>query len=49
MAGIVEMVLSDLLRKSKADRDADFLWEGMKVLGETLMALEVTQHLSTSP
>ncbi len=39
------MALCELLRKAKVDRDVDVLREGMKVLGEALMELEVSQHL----
>jgi transposase-like protein len=45
MADTLRMTLQALLRKAKADRDADFLREGLKVLGETLMEIEVTEHL----
>jgi transposase-like protein len=45
MADTVRMALSELLRKAKAERDTDFLREGMKVLGEALMEIEVTQHV----
>ncbi len=45
MADTQRMALSELLRKARADRDADFLREGMKVLGETLMEIEVTEHV----
>ncbi|MGE5482932.1 MAG: IS256 family transposase [Bacteroidota bacterium] len=45
MADTLRMTLSELLRKAKADRDTDFLREGMKVLGETLMEIELTQQI----
>ncbi len=45
MADTLRMALSELLRKAKAERDSDFLREGMKVLGEALMEIEITQHI----
>ncbi len=45
MADTVRMALSELLRKAKAERNTDFLREGMRVLGEALMEIEVTQHV----
>ncbi len=45
MADEVRMALSGLLRKAQLDRDTDVLREGLKVLGEALMELEVSQHL----
>ena len=49
MATDLRMALEDLLRKAQMDRDADFLREGVWVLAQALMELEVTQHLSRSP
>jgi putative transposase len=45
MADTLRMALSELLRKAQADKDTDFLRDGMKVLGEALMELEATQHI----
>ena len=45
MADDLRMALTDLLRKAEMDGDADFLREGVRVLGQALMELEVTQHL----
>ena len=45
MADTVRMALTALLRKAQLDKDTDVLREGMKVLGEALMELELTQHL----
>ena len=38
------MALEDLLRKSGTE-DADFLREGVRLLAQELMELEVSQHL----
>jgi hypothetical protein len=43
MADTVRMALQALLRKAQLHKDADVLREGMKVLGEALMELELTQ------
>jgi putative transposase len=45
MADEVRMALSGLLRKAQLNRDSDVLREGLKMLGEALMELEVSQHL----
>ena len=45
MADELRMALEDLLRKAELERDADFLREGVGVLSQALMELEVTQHL----
>jgi putative transposase len=37
--------LSELLRKAIIDRDADFLKEGVRVLSEALMEMEVQEHV----
>ncbi len=39
------MALAELLRKPAAEPDVDVLREGVRVLAEVLMDLEVTQHL----
>jgi putative transposase len=45
MADELRMALQELLRKAELDRDADFLREGVRVLAQALMELEVAQHL----
>lgn len=45
MADDLRMALGELLRKAQADRDADFLREGVRVLSQALMDLEVVQHV----
>lgn len=41
----LSMALAELLRKAEVDRDGDFLRDGVRVLSQALMELEVTQHL----
>ncbi len=45
MADGLRIALDDLLRKAQMDRDADFLREGVRVLSQALMELEVSEHL----
>ena len=45
MADETRMALAALLRKAEADPGVDVLREGVRVLAEALMALEVEQHL----
>ena len=45
MAEDLSMALTGLLRKVELERDADFLREGVRVLTQALMELEVTQHV----
>jgi len=45
MADDLRMALGDLLRKAEAEPGLDLLREGVRVLAEALMELEVTQHL----
>ncbi len=45
MADGLRMALDDLLRKVQLEGDTDFLREGVRVLGQALMELEVGQHL----
>ena len=45
MADDLRMALEDLLRKAELDGDADFLREGVRVLSQALMELEVTRHV----
>ena len=41
----MRMALLELLRKAELERDADFLREGVRVLSQALLELEVTQHV----
>jgi putative transposase len=45
MADEMRMALETLLRKAQMEHDADFLRDGVRVLGEALMELEVTQYV----
>src|SRR5690242_4124267 len=45
MADEWSMALAGLLRKAQAEPDADFLREGVRVLSQALLELEVSQHL----
>jgi putative transposase len=45
MAEDLRMALSELLRKAELERDTDFLREGVRVLSQALLELEVTQHV----
>ncbi len=45
MADELRMALADLLRKAEAEPSADVLREGVRVLAEALMELEVSRHL----
>jgi putative transposase len=45
MADDLRMALRELLRKAELDGDADFLREGVRVLSQALLELEVTQHI----
>jgi putative transposase len=45
MADELRMALAELLRKAELERDADFLREGVRVLSQALMELEVTRHV----
>ena len=48
MADDLRMALQALLRKAELEQDADFLRDGVRVLSEALMELEVTQHLGAA-
>ena len=39
---------SELLRQAMFDQDADFLNEGVRVLSQALMEMEVEEHVSVS-
>jgi putative transposase len=41
--------LSELLRKAMIDRDADFLKEGVRVLSQALMEMEIQEHVGAAP
>ena len=45
MADATSMALADLLRKAEAEPGLDVLREGVRVLAQALMELEVTQHV----
>jgi transposase-like protein len=45
MADELRMALTELLRKAEMKGDVDFLRDGVRILGQTLMDLEVSQHL----
>jgi putative transposase len=45
MADTVSMALAELVRKAEQDGDVDFLREGVRVLSQALMEVEVSQQL----
>lgn len=45
MADSLSMALQDLLRKAEAEPDLDTLREGVRVMTQALMEIEVAQHL----
>ena len=45
MADEMRMALDTLLRKAQLEHDADFLREGVRVLSEALLELEVARHV----
>ncbi|MCC7369875.1 MAG: IS256 family transposase [Chloroflexi bacterium] len=45
MADTVSMALAELVRKAEQNGDVDFLREGVRVLTQALMEIEVSQHL----
>ena len=45
MADELRMALLELLRKAEVEKDTDFLRDGVRVLGQALMELEVSQYL----
>ena len=49
MADGLRMALDELLRKVELEGNVDFLREGVRVLGQALMELEVEQHLRAEP
>src|SRR6476646_9448432 len=45
MADNLSMALAELLRKADAEPDVDTLREGVRVMTQALMELEIAQHL----
>ena len=45
VADELRMALLELLRKAELEKDTDFLRDGVRVLGQALMELEVSQYL----
>ena len=45
MADELRIGLSELLRKAHMEGDVDFLREGVRVLAQALMEIEVEQHV----
>ena len=45
MADTVSMALGELVRKAEQQGDVDFLREGVRVLSQALMEVEVSQQL----
>ena len=45
MADEIRMALAELMRKAQVEPDADVLREGVRVLSQALMELEVTRHV----
>src|SRR6185503_4641272 len=45
MADTVSMALGELVRKAEQNGDVDFLRDGVRVLSQALMEIEVSQHL----
>ena len=48
MADELRVGLSELLRKAQLEDDADFLREGVRVLSQALMEMEVEQHIGAA-
>ena len=48
MADELRIGLSELLRKAMIEQDADFLKEGVRVLSQALMEMEVQEHVGAS-
>ncbi len=46
MADEPSLALEELLRKAQVSDDVDFLREGVRILAQALMEVEVTQHVS---
>ena len=48
MADELRIGLSELLRKAMIEQDADFLKEGVRVLSQALMEMEVQEHVGAA-
>ena len=48
MADELRIGLQELLRKAMMDGDADFLREGVRVLAQAFMEMEIEEHLGAS-
>jgi putative transposase len=48
MADQLRIGLSELLRKAQLEGDAEFLKEGVRVLSQALMELEVEEHIGAA-
>ena len=48
MADELRIGLSELLRKAMIDQDADFLKEGVRVLSQALMEMEVQEYVGAA-
>lgn len=48
MADELRIGLSELLREAMIEQDADFLKEGVRVLSEALMEMEVQEHVGAA-
>jgi putative transposase len=49
MADEVRIGLQELLRKARMEHDADLLKEGVRVLSQALMEMEVQEHVGAAP
>ena len=49
MADELRIGLSELLRKAMIEQDAGFLKEGVRVLSQALMEMEVQEHVGAAP
>jgi transposase-like protein len=49
MADDFKMALEELLRKAQIEGDVDFLRDGVQVMAQALMELEVTHHVGAEP
>ena len=48
MADELRIGLAGLLRKAQMEHDADFLKEGIRVLSQALMEMEVEEHIGAA-
>ena len=49
MADELRIGLQELLRKARVEHDADLLKEGVRVLSQALMEMEVQEHVGAAP